>query len=173
MDKPKAHHFKHVPERTRKGLFSPIEFAFTTRLSLDECVARFERENAHWLQGEVQIEVFPQDNDRYAFTASSKGIWGAPITAVGRLRRWEGTATLITGEVGSGYNPFLLFYMGAIIALIEGILQVNPQGFFAAVWLAIVGTSVKNKSSDHMIDVIEYIVAPIQDPGKYPKRKRD
>jgi hypothetical protein len=177
IDKPKAHRFKHVPERTRKGLFSPIEFAFTTRLSLDECVARFEQENERFL-GDIQVELFPENSDMYEFTATSKGTWGAPTKATGSLRRWEGTATLVTGEAATESYGTIIFALGMMITLIWALFQQNIVTVAIAVLCSIFGALIffvttRLKSTDYMIDVIEYIVAPIQDPGNYPKRKRD
>jgi hypothetical protein len=156
-----------VPERRRTGgRNSPIEFAFTTPLQLEECLARLEEKNRA-LFSNVCVQLFRVDDDCYNFRFMYRE--KADLTdAVGQMRRWEGTATRFKGEAMPHYSVvedlmrlmFLLFGgMAAFAALSSGHLIVLG---LAVLWLGIPVLWMRWREWRHrrLITTLQKTVAP-------------
>jgi hypothetical protein len=162
--------FKVVPMRTQRGRFEPITFAFTTRLSLEECVARLEAENPRY-SGRVNTALATTNGERYQFRMIySNG--RVRSEANGTIERWAGTETLVKGEASLCYDSKRRFESVVTGLLIIGVivhfgLSANMHNdcisVLSIVWIAAFTTiwfSVLQQPHAHLVDILEETVTP-------------
>jgi hypothetical protein len=168
MEKAKQQpNFKVVPKRTQRGRFAPITFAFTTRLSLEECIARLEAENRIY-RGRLTSIMVSSDGDTYKFRMLLRNSPNR-AEATGMLQRWEGTATLVTGRVSafhiSWFELFILS-MGPTLFILLALSSGNLTTllcFSAFCMLFVAGFLEEAQAHRKLVDLIEAAVAPEKD----------
>lgn len=159
--------FKHIPRRSRKGLFAPIQFAFTTPVSLEECVHRLELEGEKRLlrpfisHSGVYVRLTEIDSDRYEFLMTSMS-----VEASGTLTRWEGTSTLLHGESRDCYRMIHFisfgFLVGIVIYAMLFLVNGSWPGILAGVLsiLILIGLVYWQPYQSRLLNILEDIVAP-------------
>lgn len=178
MDKPKrSEYINTVPKRSAKTPFHPVNFAFTTPLSLEESRLRLQDLGASKkflkvfsVGSDIRVEINEINSDYITFRLYKKRDRSPNLEATGEMKRWGGTSTLIFGNAvthltSNQWFIFAILTFYAILFFITAIksteLWAMAVGLLMTGFFALIAVSVFT-SHWELVTIIENALVPLQ-----------